>query len=65
MKITSRFALAAIALLAAGSAFSANQVHLTTEAAKGGTMLGMDIVGDGKASGFQFTVKVPGLKASD
>lgn len=65
MKISSKFALAAVALLAAGSAFSANQIHLTTEAAKGGTMLGMDIVGDGKATGFQFTVKVPGLQASD
>ncbi|MBK8283433.1 MAG: hypothetical protein IPK97_00365 [Ahniella sp.] len=65
MKNIIRFSFAATALVLAGSAFSANQIHLTTESAKGGTMLAMDVVGDGNASGFQFTVKVPGLVASD
>lgn len=65
MKIFSRISVAAAALVLSGAAFSANQVHVTTESAKGGVMLAMDVVGDGQAAGFQFTVKVPGLVASD
>jgi len=65
MKILTRVSFAVAAILFAGTAMSANQIHVTTESAKGGTMLAMDVVGDGAATAFQFTVKVPGLVASD
>lgn len=62
---TIKFVSIAAALLFAGSAVAGNQIHVTTESAKGGAMIGMDVVGDGKATGFQFSIKVPGLVASD
>lgn len=65
MKNLSRLSFVVLGLLLAGGASAANQIHVTTEAAKGGVMIGMDVVGDGKATGFQYTIKVPGLVASD
>lgn len=45
--------------LLAGQAFAGNEVVLTVEGSKGGSLIGLDVVGDGQATGFQFAIKLP------